>query len=582
MTKEELIASFEQYRSPGSKYPGDKRFSSVHPEEARFLLELTPKCLNFPLLARLSLVRQGKDQPNLCYCGKNWVRWSSWNNDWNATCSRKCAANSPEALEKKKQTCLERYNVESPSQTEPVKARYRSTCLERYGVEYANQSEEIQARTRSTCLERYGVEYSHQIASVREKFKTTMLERYGVEFPSQSKEIRSKIAATCKRRYGVKRYSQTAEWVTRVKATNLKRLGVEHTFQSLKVQAKSRETRFKLYGSWNSKNCCYSEEILEKITSEEFWYQKYVVESKSIFDIAIELNASNTINGYFHLYSGLKLRRGTSAAEGQLANFISQFQHIETQFSLGRQFLDIYIPELKLAFEYNGIYWHSSEFKDKDYHIQKTLACEKRGIRLIHIWEDDWVNKQELMKRKIKSILGVSDRKVFARKCTILVPTKEQKRSFYEQNHVKGNGGGSIDYALEYQDELVAMITFKLTDSGYDLTRYATSCSVPGGFSRLLEHFKRNNPWSRIYTYADRSWSQGDVYLKCGFRLMYITEPNFHGVENSKQRNHLNYTHTQLQKRFPDLEGTKFEIMDQAGIKRIWDCGQLKFEMFNT
>ena len=129
------------------------------------------------------------------------------------------------------------------------------------------------------------------------------------------------------------------------------------------------------------------------------------------------------------------------------------------------------------------------------------------------------------------------------------------------------------------------MITFKsMGNRIYDLNRYATSCSVPGGFSKLMEHFKRTESWVKIYTFADRCWSRGDVYLKSGFIQTEEIPPSFHGIENFRDLriNRLNYTHEKLQKRFPNLNGTQKEIMDQAGILRIWDCGQLKFELINT
>lgn len=57
--------------------------------------------------------------------------------------------------------------------------------------------------------------------------------------------------------------------------------------------------------------------------------------------------------------------------------------------------LDVYLPELGLAFEYNGEYWHSiKEIRDRD--VQKIIRCHAKGIELFHIWESDWShNNQE-------------------------------------------------------------------------------------------------------------------------------------------------------------------------------------------
>ena len=50
--------------------------------------------------------------------------------------------------------------------------------------------------------------------------------------------------------------------------------------------------------------------------------------------------------------------------------------------------LDIYIPEIKLGIEYNGIYWHSNHHKSKDYHYHKKQLFESLGIRVLMIWEN--------------------------------------------------------------------------------------------------------------------------------------------------------------------------------------------------
>ena len=68
--------------------------------------------------------------------------------------------------------------------------------------------------------------------------------------------------------------------------------------------------------------------------------------------------------------------------------------------------LDIFLPELGLAFEYNGEYWHKlCEERSPGYHRNKTLECSNKGIDLIHIWESDWINNESLEKSKIQSII---------------------------------------------------------------------------------------------------------------------------------------------------------------------------------
>lgn len=65
--------------------------------------------------------------------------------------------------------------------------------------------------------------------------------------------------------------------------------------------------------------------------------------------------------------------------------------------------LDIYLPELKLAFEYNGDYWHKlHEDRNLGYHENKRNQCIERGITLIEIWESKWKKNKDQIKLLIQ------------------------------------------------------------------------------------------------------------------------------------------------------------------------------------
>lgn len=94
------------------------------------------------------------------------------------------------------------------------------------------------------------------------------------------------------------------------------------------------------------------------------------------------------------------------------------------------QELDLYIPDLNIAIEYNGVYWHGeNNGKDKTYHYNKWLSCKNQGIQLIQIWEDDWVNNQQLILELLKYKMKLSTaKKVYARKTEIVVLTSEEAK----------------------------------------------------------------------------------------------------------------------------------------------------------
>ena len=91
--------------------------------------------------------------------------------------------------------------------------------------------------------------------------------------------------------------------------------------------------------------------------------------------------------------------------------------------------IDIYIEELRVGFEYDGLYWHSDKFKsDKDYHLSKTIQCADKGISLIHIFENEWLYNKEVVKDYIRRILGMD--KPQTGKCTISEIPLRQANAF--------------------------------------------------------------------------------------------------------------------------------------------------------
>lgn len=68
--------------------------------------------------------------------------------------------------------------------------------------------------------------------------------------------------------------------------------------------------------------------------------------------------------------------------------------------------IDLYIPELRIGIEYNGMYWHSEEVRhDPRAHEAKWAKAKAAGIRLIQIWELDWQESREEVREYLKETL---------------------------------------------------------------------------------------------------------------------------------------------------------------------------------
>jgi hypothetical protein len=255
--------------------------------------------------------------------------------------------------------------------------------------------------------------------------------------------------------------------------------------------------------------------------------------------------------------------------------------------------LDIYIPKHSLAIELDGLYTHSENTgkKTKHYHLLKTTECEELKIQLLHIFEDEWRNNNDLCKSIIRNKLKLNTQKIFARKCIIKELTVAECSKFFNENHIQGYGVCKYRYGLFFQDELLTSLTICKSrfdkSIEYEISRFATKmdCNIVGGFSKLLSFFiKTQNPKS-IVTYADRRYSVGDVYKKYGMVEMKPTAPSY---TYFKKRECKRFSRMQFQKH---KLAVKLENFDESmnewnnmlnnGYDRIWDCGNRKFVWYN-
>ena len=252
--------------------------------------------------------------------------------------------------------------------------------------------------------------------------------------------------------------------------------------------------------------------------------------------------------------------------------------------------LDIYIPLYELAIEYDGLYWHSELYKDKNYHLNKTIECEKLGIQLIHVFEDEWLHKKDIVKSRVKNILGLTSNKIFARKCIIKEISSINSKEFLNNNHIQGNVNSSIKLGLYYNDELVSIMTFgslrknlgqKQEDGKYELLRFCNKLdtTVIGGASKLLKHFIKTYQPKQIISYADRRWSIGNLYEKLGFDLTHNSQPNYFYINGLVRENRFSYRKDILIKEGYDVNKSEHCIMLERKIYRIYDCGCKKYEL---
>ena len=254
-----------------------------------------------------------------------------------------------------------------------------------------------------------------------------------------------------------------------------------------------------------------------------------------------------------------------------------------------KQELDIFIPSNNVAIEFDGLYWHNETKRDKNYHLNKTIECFKNNIRLIHIFEDEWLNKKEIVKSRLDIILGNITNKIYARKCEIKEIDNKTCKTFLEENHIQGGINAPIRYGLFYNNELVSVMNFckprknlgqNSSEKEYELLRFCNklNTTVIGGASKLFKHFIKQYDPTIVKSYADRRWNTGNLYEILGFDFTHFSQPNYFYIIGKQRYNRFSFRKDILVKQGFDPNKSEHEIMLERGIYRIYDCGCLCYK----
>lgn len=270
---------------------------------------------------------------------------------------------------------------------------------------------------------------------------------------------------------------------------------------------------------------------------------------------------------------------GVSKAEKELADWIKTTYSGEvienTRVVISPKELDIYIPEKNFAIEYNGLYWHSADKVGKKAHAEKTKACAEKGIKLFHIFSDEWQNKRDIVKSMIQHRLNRTTWTVFARKCEVKQIDKKVGAQFLQRCHISGDNRASAYFGLFYGETLKACLSLKKPiqkkySNSIEIARFATELytTVPGGFSKLLKNAKayaKENGFSSILTYADTRFGTGEVYEKNNFSYIGQTPIDYWYTNGEIREFRFKYRASK-----PLAEA---QVAQQAGVWPVYGCG---------
>ena len=275
-----------------------------------------------------------------------------------------------------------------------------------------------------------------------------------------------------------------------------------------------------------------------------------------------------------------------SKAEREIVDFIKSFYKGEIiqndrKILNGRE-IDIYIPELKIAFEYDGLFWHNNV--NNSYKFEK---CKKQGVRLIRITEPEWLKNNNKIKNFIKAIFGFSDKKIYARNCVIKEIDNKIYKEFCAENHLQGFSPATVKLGLFFENELVQIMSFGKPRFNkkveWELIRECSKLGyfIIGGKEKLLKYFERTYKPKSILSYCEKDKFSGKSYIRNGFKLYKESQPSYtyyykHDYISLSRLNFQKHKLKNLLESF-DENLTEWENMKNNGYMRLFDYGNFVF-----
>jgi hypothetical protein len=475
-------------------------------------------------------------KPKCQTCDDNLKFKRSLTEGYGLYCSTSCANKCEIRKTKIKETNNEKYGGNTPICSNEVKNKIKDTLLKNFGVDNIFKDTDY---IKNKTIAKHNVNHISKLESTKEKIKNTNVIKYGVSTPLILPEIRQTG------------FDKKSEWFYS-KYDSLNVIG--YTGKTISLQC----------------------DVCDRF---------YDIE-RSLLNYRFETNINpcvfcNPIN---------ELR---SFKEKQICEFLDEIgiSYIQNDRSiLNGQEIDIFIPKHNIAIEFNGLFWHSDKFKDKNYHKSKSKECNKSNIRMIHIFEDEWDDKKEIVKSRLKTLLGLTSTRIFARNCEIKYVDTKTKTQFLNDNHIQGPVGSKFNIGLYHESNLVSIMTFgkkrinlgfkeSKTDE-YELLRFCNvlDCVVVGGASKLLKRFILDHSPKEIISYADKRWSDGNLYEKLKFDFIKETNPNYFYIVNKKRETRFKHRKDVLIDLGFDTNKSESEIMEERGILKIYDCGNLLYK----
>lgn len=247
--------------------------------------------------------------------------------------------------------------------------------------------------------------------------------------------------------------------------------------------------------------------------------------------------------------------------------------------------LDCFDKDRKFAIEFCGVRYHNEgppNYRGRSYHYNKWKQCHDLGIRLITIFDLEWITRKRQIENFLLASLGKFNQRVYARDCEV-IKLEFPNRKFFEDTHIQGCPKQILSmYGLFYNDELVGGVTYSYhprDSKKTSLSRVAFKggFQVVGGASKLI-HNSIKDVGKNIITWSDNRWSEGNIYEKSGFKLEAEIPPGYFYTNTEKIR-----SAQSMQKNAIGCpkDITEKDFCQKLNWFRVWDCGKKRWSFFS-
>lgn len=581
------VPKTEELDSPKKK--GSLYIKKHYPEFHQYILDTYPNINKFN--AGIYLYFNKLEHPKCIECGKP-TQFLDETRGFQKFCCRKCANSNSETRNKIKDTNIKKYGGVAPACSEQIKEKMISTSTKLHGGQ-GNASASTKNKQKNTMKELYGVEHALQNEDIKSKaIKNNISNNGGIGFASDKGDkirdvikenygglglgsdiIKQRIYQRNEVLYGDKIPSKNPSISSKISKTKSKTF-VETHKDILNIETIGKSILYTC--SCPHQDCKLCEEKTYQILASRYCDRRLAGTEPctKLLPIIKDRNSGTTIEVFVR----------------QVLQELSDSLTYNDRTIITPYELDIVDRVKGLAFECNGVYWHSK--KGPSYHINKFKQCQEHGIQLITIWED-WIrNKPEIVKSIIRAKYHTFDRVLYGRKCKIKQMSSKDAFKFLNKNHIQGESKATYYYGLMYEDELVSLMTFskmrgcmgsnKSRDDNWELVRFCTKLNtqVIGAADKLIKYFiQQHNPKS-ITSFSSNDISDGSLYKRLGFVKCSENTSYWYIGQQYKRYHRSNFTKNAITKMgfAPNKEKwTEYEAMTEAGFYRIYDSGQTKW-----